>query len=77
MKFKKTAFWRFFYSLSVILTHREGINMRKNEKEEKKENRWELLDPKVPVIRAGHMENRVQYGQNSELGVDKPGNLGL
>ena len=26
--------------------------------EEKKENNWEIKDPKPPVIQSGHMENR-------------------
>jgi hypothetical protein len=26
--------------------------------EEKKPNPWELGDPKLPVVRSGHMENR-------------------
>ncbi len=26
--------------------------------EEKKENPWEIKDPKPPVIQSGHMENR-------------------
>jgi hypothetical protein len=30
--------------------------MRK--KEEPKPNSWEMVDPKPPVIRSGHMENR-------------------
>ncbi len=51
--------------------------MRKEEKEEKKHSPWELTDPKVPVIQSGHMENRVQHGQNPEMGVDKSCNLGL
>ena len=28
--------------------------------DEKKENTWEAVDPKPPVIRSGHMENRVR-----------------
>ena len=31
------------------------------EKEEQKPIPWELKDPKPPVIRSGHMENRVRY----------------
>ena len=31
------------------------------EKEENKPIPWELNDPKPPVIRSGHMENRVQH----------------
>ena len=27
-------------------------------KDEKKDNQWEVVDPKPPVIRSGHMENR-------------------
>ncbi len=26
--------------------------------EEKKDNHWEIKDPKPPVIQSGHMENR-------------------
>lgn len=51
--------------------------MRKDEKDEKKPITWEMADPKVPIIQSGHMENRVQYAQKAEMGVDKPGNLGL
>ena len=28
--------------------------------EEKKQNAWEVGDPKLPVIRSGHLENRKQ-----------------
>ena len=28
--------------------------------EEKKPARWEVGDPKVPVVRSGHLENRKQ-----------------
>ena len=31
------------------------------EKVEKTPVPWELKDPKPPVIRSGHMENRVQH----------------
>jgi len=34
--------------------------MRKDDKEEKKSIPWEAVDPKPPVIRSGHMENRKQ-----------------
>ncbi len=27
-------------------------------RDEKKENAWEIKDPKPPVIQSGHMENR-------------------
>jgi hypothetical protein len=30
----------------------------KKEQEEKKSIPWEVADPKPPVIRSGHMENR-------------------
>lgn len=33
-----------------------GVN--KVKEEEKKTDSWELGDPKLPVIRSGHMENR-------------------
>jgi hypothetical protein len=39
----------------------EGIKMK--EKENQKPTPWELTDPKPPVIRSGHMENRVQHGK--------------
>jgi hypothetical protein len=29
-------------------------------KEEKREDPWKIKDPKPPVIRSGHMENRRQ-----------------
>ena len=28
--------------------------------DEKKQNVWEAVDPKPPVIRSGHMENRTR-----------------
>ena len=28
--------------------------------DEKKRNNWEMTDPKPPVIRSGHMENRIK-----------------
>ena len=34
--------------------------MHKEEKEQKKPVPWEMVDPKPPVIRSGHMENRTQ-----------------
>ena len=34
--------------------------MRKEEKQEKRQENWELIDPKPPVIRSGHLENRIQ-----------------
>ena len=33
------------------------------EKEKQTPTPWELVDPKPPVIRSGHMENRVQHGK--------------
>ena len=30
-------------------------------KEEKKPVPWEIADPKPPVVRSGHLENRKQY----------------
>lgn len=33
-----------------------SVNAMKQE--EKKENDWEMKDPKPPVIQSGHMENR-------------------
>ncbi len=35
--------------------------MRKEEKQDKPETNWEVVDPKPPVIRSGHMENRVEH----------------
>jgi len=36
--------------------------MKKEEKrEENKPVPWELTDPKPPVIRSGHLENRREY----------------
>lgn len=32
----------------------------KEEKEQKKPVPWEMADPKPPVIRSGHMENRAK-----------------
>ena len=29
--------------------------------EEKKPAPWEIADPKPPVVRSGHLENRKQY----------------
>ena len=37
--------------------------MQKEEKEAPKPTPWEMVDPKPPVIRSGHMENRVQHGK--------------
>ena len=39
----------------------EGMVVK--EKEREKPVPWELTDPKPPVIRSGHMENRVQHGK--------------
>ncbi len=35
--------------------------MKREEKEEKAPVPWEVSDPKMPVIRSGHMENRTQH----------------
>ena len=35
-----------------------GICMKEEKKEQPKPVPWELKDPKPPVIRSGHMENR-------------------
>ena len=32
--------------------------------DEKKPLGWEIKDPKPPIIRSGHMENRRQQGQS-------------
>ena len=34
-----------------------------HKKEEKQPITWEVKDPKLPVVRSGHMENRVQNDQ--------------
>lgn len=33
---------------------------------EKKPVPWEIADPKLPVIRSGHMENRICNHRNTE-----------
>ena len=33
-------------------------------KETEKPTSWEVKDPKPPVIRSGHMENRVRNGKD-------------
>ncbi len=35
--------------------------MKREEKEEKAPIPWEAAEPKMPVIRSGHMENRTQH----------------
>ena len=40
-----------------ILAGRGGQKMKKEEKEPVN---WEVKDPKPPVVRSGHMENRKQ-----------------
>lgn len=32
-------------------------------REEKEAPAWEIKDPKVPVIKSGHMENRAKNGK--------------
>ena len=40
----------------------EVINVKKEEKQdEKKPISWEIADPKPPVIRSGHMEQRKEF----------------
>ena len=39
-------------------TARGGICMKEEKKQEQTPVPWELKDPKPPVIRSGHMENR-------------------
>ena len=34
---------------------------KEDEKKERTPQNWELIDPKPPVIRSGHMENRLQH----------------
>ena len=38
---------------------------------------WEMADPKVPVIQSGHMENRVEHGENMQDPVDKNRETGI
>ena len=44
--------------ISGKLAKKGGIDMKKEE--EKKPEPWEAGDPKVPVVRSGHLENRKQ-----------------
>ncbi len=46
--------------------------MRKEEKEEKRQISWDVVDPKPPVIRSGHLENRVQHTTRQQTGMDMP-----
>ena len=41
-----------------------GRNMRKEE--EKKPLPWEAGDPKLPVVRSGHLEDRAKFGNGPE-----------
>jgi hypothetical protein len=41
--------------------HKEGNPMAKEKQNEPKPTGWELADPKPPIIRSGHMENRRNY----------------
>ena len=34
--------------------------MKEEKKEEPRPNTWEAVDPKPPVIRSGHLENRIR-----------------
>lgn len=43
--------------------HKGGAKMKEDEK---KPNPWEAVDPKVPVIRSGHFENRRQNDSNDK-----------
>ncbi len=55
-----TRFFCFLYYITNI-SKREPQNIcevRKVKRDEKKENTWEMKDPKPPVIQSGHMENR-------------------
>ena len=47
----------FYFLLSILWAG--GEIMKENEK--KPPIPWELKDPKPPVIRSGHMENRIQH----------------
>ena len=38
---------------------KEGEKMEKKQQEQKPN--WEMVDPKPPVIRCGHMENRKEH----------------
>lgn len=40
--------------------------MKEEKREEKKPIPWEAVDPKPPVIRSGHMENRVQHEKTAK-----------
>lgn len=35
--------------------------MHKDKQDEQKPTGWEITDPKPPVIRSGHLENRRNY----------------
>ena len=41
--------------------------MHKEEKQKSQPVPWEVKDPKMPVIRSGHMENRIQ---NEKKGLE-------
>jgi len=54
-------------NLAVFVKHKltafsqnifRGENMEKEKREEKQPIGWEAVDPKPPVIRSGHLENR-------------------
>ena len=38
--------------------------MRKEE--EKKPLPWEAVDPKLPVVRSGHLEDRAKFGNGTD-----------
>ena len=62
--------FRFLFSIHILLCiflpflsilMAEGMHLK--EKEKQTPVPWELSDPKPPVIRSGHMENRVEHGK--------------
>lgn len=46
--------------------------MRKEEKEEKHPISWDVVDPKPPVIRSGHLEGRVQHTSQQQTSRETP-----
>ena len=46
--------------------------MRKEEKEEKRQISWDVVDPKPPVIHSGHLENQIQHTTQQQTGRDTP-----
>ena len=48
-----------FFSETVTLGKKRRVTMKEKE-EDRKPISWEIKDPKPPVIRSGHLENRSQ-----------------